>query len=73
MKKPKWDGRSRPTNKAYNEGYNRIFGEKEQGELKESYKQSLQNKKDRDPFNIKVKEEKTTPEQLKKIEERNGF
>jgi len=73
MKKPKWDGRSRPANKAYDEGYNRIFGEKEQDQLKESYKQSLQNKKDRDPFNIKVKEEKTTPEQLKKIEERNGF
>ena len=24
-----WDGKSRPSNKAYDEGYNRIFGQKE--------------------------------------------
>ena len=27
-KKEKWDGRSRPTNQAYDEGYKRIFGKK---------------------------------------------
>ena len=27
-KKEKWDGRSRPTNKKYKEGYDRIFGKK---------------------------------------------
>ena len=36
-KKEKWDGRSRPSNKAYDEGYERIFGKKEEDELKESY------------------------------------
>ena len=33
--------------KEYKEGCNRIFGKKEQDELKESYKQSLRNKKER--------------------------
>ena len=49
-KKEKWDGRSRPSNKAYDEGYERIFGKKEEEELKESYKQSLKNKKERDDY-----------------------
>ena len=44
----KWDGKSRPSNKAYDESWNRIFGKKEKEELKESYKQSKINKKDRD-------------------------
>ena len=35
-KKEKWDGRSRPSNKAYDKGYERIFGKKEEDELKES-------------------------------------
>ena len=47
-KKEKWDGRSRPSNKAYDKGYERIFGKKEEDELKESYKQSVKNKKERD-------------------------
>ena len=29
MKKEKWDGRSRPPTKKYEENYNRIFGKKE--------------------------------------------
>ena len=33
--------------KEYKEGWNRIFGKKEQDELKESYEQSLRNKKER--------------------------
>jgi len=54
IKKEKWDGRSRPSNKAYDKGYERIFGKKEEDELKESYKQSVKNKKEReDYFNSK--------------------
>ena len=47
-KKEKWDGRSRPSNKAYDKGYERIFGKKEEDELKESYEQSKLNRKERD-------------------------
>ena len=41
-----WDGKSRPSNKAYDESWNRIFGKKENEELAESYKQSKKNKKE---------------------------
>ena len=41
-----WDGKSRPSNKAYDESWNRIFGKKEQEELDESLKQSRANKKE---------------------------
>ena len=44
----KYDGKSRPSNKAYDESWNRIFGKKEEEELKESYEQSKLNKKERD-------------------------
>ena len=47
VKADNWDGKSRPTNKAYDEGYNRIFGQKEIKELDESLKQSKANKKER--------------------------
>ena len=54
-KKEKFDGRSRPTNKAYDEGWDRIFGRKkfntlqqEQRDLDESYQQSKRNKKERE-------------------------
>ena len=61
-KKPKWDGRSRPSDDVYRKRWNEIFGkrektlheelmegfEKEQKELDESYEQSLKNKKERD-------------------------
>jgi len=47
VKANNWDGKSRPTNKAYDEGYNRIFGQKETEELDESLKQSKANKKER--------------------------
>jgi len=62
-KRFKYDGRSRPSDDLYRENFNRIFGKgiintettlgdlkevlQEQDELKESYKQSLQNKKER--------------------------
>ena len=45
--KPKWDGRSRISNDTYRERWEEIFGQREQEELKESYKQSLRNKKER--------------------------
>jgi len=54
-KKEKFDGRSRPTNKAYDEGWERIFGRKkfntlqqEQRDLDESYQQSKRNKAERE-------------------------
>ena len=54
--KPKWDGKSRISNNLYRKNFIEIFGEdkfeKEQRELKESYKQSLRNKKERDDKKI---------------------
>ena len=41
-----WDGKSRPSNKAYDESWNRIFGKKEIDELDESLKQSKDNRKE---------------------------
>ena len=76
-KKEKWDGRSRPSNEAYDEGYERIFGKKEEEELKESYKQSLKNKKERDDYfkskSVKELLEEMDQEELKEIDKRNGF
>jgi hypothetical protein len=49
IKKAKnWDGKSRPSNDTYRDSWNMIFGKKEADELAESYKQSRQNKKERD-------------------------
>ena len=42
-----WDGKSRPSDDKYREGYDRIFGKKEQEELDESLKQSKANRKER--------------------------
>ena len=42
-----WDGKSRPSDDAYREGYERIFGKKENDELADSYKQSRRNKQER--------------------------
>ena len=44
----KYDGKSRPVNDTYTKRWFEIFGKKEEDELKESYAQSLKNKKDRD-------------------------
>ena len=50
----KWDGKSRVSNDLYRKNYNKIFRKiedpfkKEQDELKESYKQSKLNKKERE-------------------------
>ena len=46
VKADNWDGKSRPSNKAYDEGWNRIFGKKETDELAESLKQSRKNRKE---------------------------
>jgi len=47
VKADNWDGKSRPSNKAYEDGWARIFGQKEIKELDESLKQSKANKKER--------------------------
>ena len=54
-KKEKWDGKSRPANKAYDEGWARIFDrekfnrlQQEQRDLDESYQQSKRNKAERE-------------------------
>ena len=47
IKADNWDGKSRPSNKAYDEGYDRIFGQKEIKELEESLKESKRAKKER--------------------------
>ena len=47
IKADNWDGKSRPSNKAYEESWNWIFGKKEIDELAESYKQSVANRKER--------------------------
>ena len=43
-----WDGKSRPVTDEYRDSWDRIFGKKEEEELKESYEQSKLNKKERD-------------------------
>ena len=73
-KATKWDGKSRVSNDLYRKNFNDIF-KKEQDELNESYKQSIRNKKERDPFKVKVDEAngKLTAEELAEIDKRNGF
>jgi len=56
-KKEKWDGRSRPSDENYRKRWNEIFGGKEV----------------EDPFKKKIKEEKISDEEFKKIIDRNGF
>ena len=47
VKADNWDGKSRPVDNAYREGYERIFGKKENDELAESYKESRRQQKER--------------------------
>ena len=47
----KWDGKSRVSNDLYRKNFDEIFGKKEQDKLRESYEQSLRNKKERDEKN----------------------
>ena len=51
----KWDGISRISTNKYKENWEEIFGQKEQEELKASYKQSLANKKERKQKEIEEK------------------
>ena len=56
--KPKWDGKSRPSNDLYKKNYDEIFKKKvlegedpfetNRRELRESYDQSIRNKKERE-------------------------
>ena len=55
-KKFKWDGKSRVPNELYKKNFDVIFGKKEEDELKESYKQSLLNKKEREENEEYLKE-----------------
>ena len=73
-----WDGRSRPSDDKYRKGYDRIF--KTNPMAKEvrtpKYKsQVINNKKKEDPFGKSVKEllEEMDQDELKEIEDRNGF
>ena len=56
VKADNWDGKSRPSNKAYDEAWHRIFGKKENDELSESYKQSKRNKQEREDNEAYLKE-----------------
>ena len=42
-----WDGKSRPVTDEYRDSWDRIFGKKEDEELKESYEQSKRNRDER--------------------------
>ena len=55
-KKFKWDGKSRVPTELYKKNFDIIFGKKEEDELKESYKQSLLNKKEREENEEYLKE-----------------
>ena len=50
----KWDGISRISTNKYKENWEEIYGQREQEELKASYKQSLANKKERQKKNDKT-------------------
>ena len=51
-----WDGKSRVVTDLYRERFDEIFGKKEEEQLKESYKQSLKNKKEREDNEEYLKE-----------------
>jgi len=73
-----WDGRSRPSDDKYREGYDRIFKKNPVAkELRTSkYKsQVIKNKKKDDSFGKSVKEllEEMDQDELREIEDRNGF
>ena len=55
-KKFKWDGKSRVPTELYKKNFDIIFCKKEENELKESYKQSLLNKKEREENEEYLKE-----------------
>ena len=42
-----WDGKSRPVTDEYRDSWDRIFGEKEEKDLRESHEQSKRNRDER--------------------------
>jgi hypothetical protein len=52
----KWDGKSRVSTDLYRKRHEEIFGKRQEEELKESYKQSLRNKKEREDNEKYLKE-----------------
>jgi hypothetical protein len=56
VKADNWDGKSRPSNKAYDDNYDRIFGQKQIKELDESLKQSRRNRQEREDNEAYLKE-----------------
>ena len=42
-----WDGKSRPVTDEYRDSWDRIFGKKEEEELKKSHEQSKRNRNER--------------------------
>jgi hypothetical protein len=56
VKADNWDGKSRPSNKAYDDNYDRIFGQKQIKELDESLKQSKRNRQEREDNEAYLKE-----------------
>ena len=57
-KKEKWDGRSRPSNKAYDEGYARIFNPVAKEVRTSKFKsQVIKNKKKEDYFMLLLQEQ----------------
>ena len=52
-KKEKWDGRSRPSNKAYDEGYARIFNPVAKEVRTSKFKSQVIKNKKKDYFNSK--------------------
>ena len=52
-KKEKWDGRSRPPNKAYDEGYARIFNPVAKEVRTSKFKSQVIKNKKKDYFNSK--------------------
>ena len=67
VKADNWDGKSRPSNKAYDDNYDRIFGQKQIKELDESLKQSKANRKEREDNEEYLKEIKDKLWWMKKI------
>jgi hypothetical protein len=71
------DGRTRPINDVYAKRWSEIFGEKQDKELAESFKQSKQNKKERLDNELKKENEASiasffksclSPEEQKKLD-----
>jgi len=83
-KKFKYDGKSRPATDLYKKEFDRIFGKKIKndeevtGYYYNGYDENakievLTEKKVEDPFKKEIKKGKVSKEDMKEIEDRNGF